>query len=118
MQGKDRPDPVPAGFVKHNGAVIGTGAPIILPREIPGVPDWAGDRVDWEGEVSLVFGRSCHNVPAAEIMDYIAGWTIMNDGSPRVFMNDVKEGRGFTRICIRQTAPHHGAAWPVYRDLG
>jgi 2-keto-4-pentenoate hydratase/2-oxohepta-3-ene-1,7-dioic acid hydratase in catechol pathway len=56
--------------------VIGTGASVRIPAEAP-------DMVDFEDEFCVVFGRSCHAVKAAEAMDYIGGYTIINDVSAR-----------------------------------
>jgi 2-keto-4-pentenoate hydratase/2-oxohepta-3-ene-1,7-dioic acid hydratase in catechol pathway len=66
----------PGGFLKNAAAIIGTGAPIVLPPQAP-------DRVDYEGEFSCVIGRACHNVAAQEAMDFVAGYTIVNDVSAR-----------------------------------
>jgi acylpyruvate hydrolase len=66
----------PGGFLKNAAAIIGTGAPIVLPRQAP-------DMVDYEGEFSCVIGRTCHNVTPAEAMDFVAGYTIINDVSAR-----------------------------------
>jgi len=66
----------PEGFIKSSGAVIGHGSPIVLPLQFP-------DMVDFEGELALVFGRACHNVSPEDAMDYIAGYTIVNDVSAR-----------------------------------
>ena len=35
--------------------------------------------LNYEGEVAIVIGRTCRNVPRAEAGDYIAGYTIGND---------------------------------------
>jgi 2-keto-4-pentenoate hydratase/2-oxohepta-3-ene-1,7-dioic acid hydratase in catechol pathway len=66
----------PTGFVKSSNAIIGPGAPIVLPKQCP-------EMVDFEGEFSFVIGRECHNVSEAEAMDYVAGYTIVNDVSAR-----------------------------------
>jgi 2-keto-4-pentenoate hydratase/2-oxohepta-3-ene-1,7-dioic acid hydratase in catechol pathway len=66
----------PTGFVKSSSAIIGPGAPIVLPKQCP-------EMVDFEGEFSFVIGRECHNVGEAEAMDYVAGYTIVNDVSAR-----------------------------------
>jgi len=68
--------PYPYAFIKTTNAVIGPDAPIILPSQCP-------DMVDFEGEFSFIFGRLCHNVAAEDAMDYIAGYTIVNDVSAR-----------------------------------
>ncbi len=77
MRGSDaKPETVPTGFIKNTNSVIGPGAPIVLPASHP-------DMVDFEGEFSVVIGRPCHNVSPGEAMDYVAGYTIINDISAR-----------------------------------
>ena len=66
----------PEGFIKNTSTVTGPGAPIILPHQFP-------DMVDFEGEFAFVFGRPCHKVRAEDAMDYVAGYTIINDVSAR-----------------------------------
>ena len=73
--GAPRP-PHPAAFIKNATSVIGPGSPIILPPQFP-------DMVDFEGELSFIFGHACHNVAAEDAMDYVAGYTIVNDVSAR-----------------------------------
>ena len=68
--------PHPSAFIKTSTAVIGPGAPIILPPQFP-------DMVDYEGEFSFIFGRACHNVAADDALNYVAGYTIVNDVSAR-----------------------------------
>ncbi len=55
--------------------VIGPEAPIPLPH--------TSDQVDWEVELAVVIGRPARNVAAAEALEYVAGYTIMNDVSAR-----------------------------------
>jgi len=38
---------------------------------------------DYEGEMTVVIGRPARNVSEAEALDYVAGYTIVNDGSVR-----------------------------------
>ncbi len=66
----------PTGFLKNTNAIIGPGAPIVLPAHF-------ADKVDHEGEFSVVFGRHCVNVSEDEAMDCVAGYTIVNDVSAR-----------------------------------
>lgn len=66
----------PTAFYKSITAIIGPGAPIVLPKMAP-------DMVDWEGEFSVVIGKRCYSVSAAEAMKYVAGYTIVNDVSAR-----------------------------------
>ena len=39
--------------------------------------------VDWEGELAVVMGRRVKAVKADRALDYVAGYTIMNDVSER-----------------------------------
>jgi 2-keto-4-pentenoate hydratase/2-oxohepta-3-ene-1,7-dioic acid hydratase in catechol pathway len=66
----------PAAFTKSVASIIGPDAPIRIP---PGNPDM----LDWEGEFSVVIGKPCHRVKAAQALDYVAGYTIVNDVSAR-----------------------------------
>jgi 2-keto-4-pentenoate hydratase/2-oxohepta-3-ene-1,7-dioic acid hydratase in catechol pathway len=66
----------PTAFAKSVSAVVGPDASIVLPEKYP-------DMVDWEAEFSGVIGRRCHNVTAAEALDYVAGYTMINDVSAR-----------------------------------
>ncbi len=78
MQKTDKPkiEENPSGFIKNQNAIVGPGAPIVLPPQCP-------DMVDFEGEFSLVFGRRCHNVAPEDAMRHIIGYTIINDVSAR-----------------------------------
>jgi 2-keto-4-pentenoate hydratase/2-oxohepta-3-ene-1,7-dioic acid hydratase in catechol pathway len=41
--------------------------------------------VDYEGEVAVVIGRRAHQVPLDTALDYVAGYTILNDVSDRAW---------------------------------
>lgn len=73
MGGDAPPDPVI--FLKPSTAVIGPGVPIKLP------PD--SSRVDYEGELAVVIGMPCRDVPAARAKDVLLGYTIGNDVTAR-----------------------------------
>lgn len=66
---------VPEFFTKPPTAVIGTGADIIL----PGITS----KLDYEVELAFVVGRSARDIPAAEAMDHIFGFTVLNDVTAR-----------------------------------
>jgi acylpyruvate hydrolase len=66
----------PTGFSKSVRAVIGPNEAIRLPRKHP-------DMVDWEAEFCAVIGKPCHGVSEAEAMDYVWGYTQVNDVSAR-----------------------------------
>lgn len=90
-----RPIPeVPKLFLKAPSAVVGPGAPIEIP---PGT-----ERVDHEAEVGVVIGRRCSRVSAAEAMDYVFGYTAVNDVTTRDFQRQdgvFARGKGFDTFC-------------------
>lgn len=65
----------PITFAKWSTCLVPDGAPIIIP---PGV-----DEVDWEAELAVVIGRTARDVSVADALDFVAGYTCMNDVSAR-----------------------------------
>lgn len=44
---------------------------------------WADDRVDWEGELAVVISGGGRDIPVAQAMDHVAGYSVANDISLR-----------------------------------
>jgi 2-keto-4-pentenoate hydratase/2-oxohepta-3-ene-1,7-dioic acid hydratase in catechol pathway len=65
----------PLVFLKPNTSVIGPGDPIVLPP--------ASRRVDYEGELAVVIGRVCRDVPRQRADEVILGYTCANDVTAR-----------------------------------
>ncbi len=75
-KGVDKATTQPYLFLKSAAhCVIGPGDAIKLPN--------VSDKVDWEGEFAVVIGRRARNVKVGDAMQYVAGYTIMNDVSAR-----------------------------------
>jgi 2-keto-4-pentenoate hydratase/2-oxohepta-3-ene-1,7-dioic acid hydratase in catechol pathway len=72
--GKAIPDE-PVLFLKPPSAIIGAWQPIILPAQ--------STRVDFEGELAVVIGKTCRHVSVAEVSEYIFGYTCANDVTAR-----------------------------------
>jgi acylpyruvate hydrolase len=66
---------VPTFFAKFRNALCGPYSNIMLPR--------VSSQVDYEGELTVVIGRRCKDVPEEEALTCVAGYTIMNDVSAR-----------------------------------
>jgi len=77
----------PTAFLKNAGAVIGSGSAIVLPRDHPNM-------VDWEAEFCGVIGRPCHCVSPDDALDYVAGYTMINDVSARDWAKPVQQMAG------------------------
>ncbi len=49
------------------------------------IPEVSPDYIDWELELGIVMGKACKGVSEAEALDYVAGYTVINDISDRKF---------------------------------
>ena len=71
----------PRLFTKVVSSVIGPGAPIPKPAAVA--------KLDWEVELGVVIGRPMRDVPADRALEFVAGYTVLNDVSAREFQFDV-----------------------------
>jgi 2-keto-4-pentenoate hydratase/2-oxohepta-3-ene-1,7-dioic acid hydratase in catechol pathway len=67
----------PPIFAKWSNAIIDPGDPILRPR--------GSKALDWEVELGVVIGRQARYVPREKALDYVWGYTIINDASARDF---------------------------------
>lgn len=72
----------PRLFTKVPSSVTGPGGAIEKPAIV--------GKLDWEAEIAVVVGRAMRDVAAAEALEYVAGYTLLNDVSAREFQFDVK----------------------------
>jgi 2-keto-4-pentenoate hydratase/2-oxohepta-3-ene-1,7-dioic acid hydratase in catechol pathway len=64
---------VPTIFAKYANALVADGATVKVPTA----------KTDYEAEVAFVVGRRAKDVDEAEALDYVAGYTLLNDLSAR-----------------------------------
>src|SRR5919112_4678 len=86
---------LPIIFSKAATTVIGPG------DTIPGSSD-ATQSVDYEGELTVVIGRSARNVKKADAYDYVFGYTIINDVTSRTLQHAHKQwflGKNLDGFC-------------------
>jgi|SRR5579859_5644859 len=91
----------PVVFAKGVNAVQSPGGPIWLPS------NGFSAEVDYEGELVVVIGRACKNVPRERALDYVAGYTCGNDVSAR----DWQLKRGGSQWC-------RGKSFDTFAPLG
>lgn len=72
--GFENPDK-PLIFCKTSNALNGPFDPIILPQ--------SSGQIDWEVELAIIIGKQGKRIRRTEALDYIAGFTILNDVSGR-----------------------------------
>ena len=84
----------PLMFLKPNTSVVGPGDPVFYPRQ--------SQQVDYEGELAVVIGRICRDVPVERADDVIWGYTVANDVTARDLQRkDVQftRAKGFDSFC-------------------
>jgi 2-keto-4-pentenoate hydratase/2-oxohepta-3-ene-1,7-dioic acid hydratase in catechol pathway len=91
--GSELPDE-PLMFLKPNTSVVGPGEPVFYPRQT--------NELHYEGELAVVIGRICRDVPAEKADEVVFGYTIGNDVTARDLQR--KDGqftraKGFDSFC-------------------
>jgi acylpyruvate hydrolase len=70
-------------FLKASSCVIGPGSPVLLTG--------ASQAVDYEGEFCFVIGMRASRVEQDRAMEYVAGYTLLNDVSARDYAGRVSQ---------------------------
>jgi 2-keto-4-pentenoate hydratase/2-oxohepta-3-ene-1,7-dioic acid hydratase in catechol pathway len=89
------PPAEPVLFLKPSTAVVGHGDPIAYPVKLT-------QRVDYEGELAVIIGRLCREVPAAQAAEVIFGYTCANDITARDLQardGQWTRAKGFDTFC-------------------
>ncbi len=91
--GHDIPEE-PILFSKATSAISGPNDPIILPDE--------AQVVDSEAELAVVIGKTASRVRKENAMEYVAGYTVVNDVTERIVQKANGQwfrGKGFNTFC-------------------
>jgi 2-keto-4-pentenoate hydratase/2-oxohepta-3-ene-1,7-dioic acid hydratase in catechol pathway len=84
----------PLMFLKPNTSVVGPGDPIFYPPQT--------SNLHYEGELAVVIGRICRDVPPEQATDVIHGYTIANDVTARDLQKQDAtwtRAKGFDSFC-------------------
>jgi 2-keto-4-pentenoate hydratase/2-oxohepta-3-ene-1,7-dioic acid hydratase in catechol pathway len=104
---------VPMLFLKPPSAVIGPGAPIVL-------PPWSA-QVEHEAEIGVVIGRRVHRASPDEAIAAVRGFTCANDVTARDLQkSDGQWGRakGFDSFCPVGPVVAEGLDWSRLEVIG
>ena len=84
-------DQFPSAFSKLRGSLVGHNEALIRPKGLI--------TMDFEVEYAVVIGQCARNIPIENALDYVAGYTILNDGTIREYQYDrsVFQGKNFWR---------------------
>jgi len=91
----NEPPAEPLIFLKPSTSVVGPADAIIR-------PDALSKRVDFEGELAIVFGRLCKDVPRDRVPEVIFGYTCANDVTARDLQasdGQWARAKGFDTFC-------------------
>ncbi len=85
--------PMPHIFAKYHNSVTAHGKPIVYPKIVK--------QLDLEGELTAVIGKRAYYVDEKDALDYVAGYTIMNDVSARCLQAQglLTISKGFETFC-------------------
>ncbi|MDA0991275.1 MAG: fumarylacetoacetate hydrolase family protein, partial [Verrucomicrobia bacterium] len=76
----------PVLFMKNPAAACGHGAAIRIPKICQ-------DEVDYEAELAVIIGKPCRDVSEADALKYVAGYTVANDVSARIWQQELCGGQ-------------------------
>lgn len=81
----------PILFPKTPNVLIGPGEQIVIPRFLK---DYRFEelRTDYEAELAVIIGEKCKNITPGRAMDYVFGYTCINDVSQRNLQTGDRSG--------------------------
>jgi acylpyruvate hydrolase len=101
----------PTAFTKSVASIIAAGDPIKVPPSNPNM-------LDWEGEFSVVIGKPCHRVTAARALEYVFGYTLVNDVSARDWIASVFSAQGTMGPILAWEHNLLGKMFPTFCPMG
>ncbi|WP_226553943.1 fumarylacetoacetate hydrolase family protein [Celeribacter naphthalenivorans] len=108
---KHKPPSEPHGFLKSPTALTGHESEITLPSQAP-------DFVDFEGEICVVIGKTCHNISEDEAMDYVAGYMVTNDVSARDAVPEIGKASTTAEARTAWDHVHMDKQFPGFSPMG
>ncbi len=90
LGGEVKPPKQPVYFNKPPGCLVPHNGQLVRPI--------ASVQLDYEVELAVIIGRFGRHIPESDALDYVAGYTILNDGSVRDWQrHGVAAGKNFYR---------------------
>ncbi|KAI9497288.1 degradation of aromatic compounds [Zychaea mexicana] len=92
-EGGRTPPPYPSIFIKPSHSLADAF------EDIP-IPKLAHETLDYEGELTIVIGKTGKDIPIEKVGEYVAGYTVANDVSCRKWQRDPKYAGGVPQWCF------------------
>ncbi|OQD83241.1 hypothetical protein PENANT_c017G10983 [Penicillium antarcticum] len=105
-EGGRNPPPHPSIFIKPATSIASYS------EDIP-IPKIAQDSVDYEGEMSIVIGKTGKNISKENALDHIAGYVVSNDVSCRHWQKDPAFAGGVPQWCFSKGFDKYAPVGPV-----
>jgi acylpyruvate hydrolase len=80
------PPSYPPLFLRCTTSLVGPSDPMVVPR--------CSEQLDYEAELTIVIGRTCRQVSEDEAVDYVFGYTCLNEGSIRDYQRKSTQWTG------------------------
>lgn len=82
-EGGAAPPEYPEVFVRMPESLVAHGEPLVAPK--------ASEKFDYEGELTLIVGKTGRHVAEADALDLVYGWSLFNDGSVRDYQRKASQ---------------------------
>ena len=88
---------IPQGHQRPETSVIGPDEPVVLPKDV--------NTCSYNVELGIIIGKKGRNIPVEQALDYVAGYTCINDIAHQGFLNKyiesgvVKDSPAFDWFC-------------------
>jgi 2-keto-4-pentenoate hydratase/2-oxohepta-3-ene-1,7-dioic acid hydratase in catechol pathway len=89
------------GFIKSTDSILGSGGTVVLPEIDANI-------FHHEAELVVVFGRAGSNIPQAQALDYVFGYTGGIDVSARMPPSGAGGGRDITKMVLSAGKSYNG----------
>ncbi len=107
QEGGRKPPPYPSVFLKPRTSIAGFDETIPVPKLTE------QDQLDYEGELTIVIGKTGKNIPKSEALDYVAGYVAGNDVSARKWQRDPAFAGGVPQWCFAKGFDKYAPLSPV-----
>ncbi|KAJ9647340.1 hypothetical protein H2199_002328 [Coniosporium tulheliwenetii] len=106
-EGGRNPPPYPSIFIKPSACVASYNEDIPIPKLAQ------DDQCDYEGELSIVIGKTGKNISKEDTLDYIAGYVSSNDVSARKWQRDPAFAGGVPQWCFSKGFDKYAPLGPM-----
>ena len=89
-----KPPPYPSIFIKSADCVADYGSTVTIPKLAQ------DEQCDYEGELTIVIGKTGKDIPKEKALDYIAGYVAGDDVSARKWQRDPAYAGGVPQWCF------------------